>query len=158
MMQCTVITVGTLKEEYLAAAVAEYKKRLSAFSRVEEINLKEEKLAEDSPTAAERALSAEGERILSRIPDGAYTIALCVEGKMLSSEALAALVGKAKDEKGKLCLIIGSSYGLSPAVKARADFRLSLSPMTFPHQLMRVILAEALYRSFTILARKTYHK
>ena len=158
MMQCTVITVGTLKEEYLAAAVAEYKKRLSAFSRVEEINLKEEKLAEDSPTAAERALSAEGERILSRIPDGAYTIALCVEGKMLSSEALAALVGKAKDEKGKLCLIIGSSYGLSPAVKARADFRLSLSPMTFPHQLMRVILAEALYRSFTILAGKTYHK
>ena len=158
MMQCTIITVGTLKEEYLAAAVAEYKKRLAAFARVEEINLKEEKLAEDSPAAAERALSAEGERILSRIPDGAYTVALCVEGKMLSSEALAALVGKAKDEKGKLCLIIGSSYGLSPAVKARADFRLSLSPMTFPHQLMRVILAEALYRSFTILAGKTYHK
>ena len=158
MMQCTIITVGTLKEEYLAAAVAEYKKRLAAFARVEEINLKEEKLSEDSAVAAERALTAEGERILSRIPDGAYTVALCVEGKMLSSEALAALVGKAKDEKGKLCLIIGSSYGLSPAVKARADFRLSLSPMTFPHQLMRVILAEALYRSFTILAGKTYHK
>ena len=95
---------------------------------------------------------------MARIPEGAYTIALCVEGKMLSSEALAALVGKAKDETGKLCLIIGSSYGLSPAVKAKADFRLSLSPMTFPHQLMRVILAEALYRSFTILAGKTYHK
>ena len=157
-MQCTVITVGSLKEDYLTAAVAEYKKRLAAFARVEEINLKEERLTEDSPVAAEKALTAEGERILARIPEGAYTIALCVEGKMLSSEALAALVGKAKDETGKLCLIIGSSYGLSPAVKAKADFRLSLSPMTFPHQLMRVILAEALYRSFTILAGKTYHK
>lgn len=158
MMQCTVITVGTLKEDYLSAAVAEYKKRLSAFARVEEINLKEERLSDDAPATVEKALTVEGERILSRIPDGAYTVALCVEGKMLSSEALAALVGKAKDEKGKLCLIIGSSYGLSPAVKARADFRLSLSPMTFPHQLMRVILAEALYRSFTILAGKAYHK
>lgn len=158
MMQCTVITVGTLKEDYLSAAVAEYKKRLSAFARVEEINLKEERLSDDAPATVEKALTVEGERILSRIPDGAYTVALCVEGKMLSSEALAALVGKAKDEKGKLCLIIGSSYGLSPTVKARADFRLSLSPMTFPHQLMRVILAEALYRSFTILAGKAYHK
>ena len=158
MMQCTVITVGTLKEDYLSLAVAEYKKRLSAFARVEEINLKEERLSDDAPVTVEKALRAEGERILSRIPEGAYTVALCVEGKMLSSEALAALVGKAKDEKGKICLIIGSSYGLSPTVKARADFRLSLSPMTFPHQLMRVILAEALYRSFTILAGKTYHK
>lgn len=158
MMQCTVITVGAVKESFVTAAVAEYKKRISAFARVEEINVKEEKLPDESPAAAERALTAEGERILARIPEGAYTVALCIEGKMLSSEAFASLIGKARDEKGKLCLIIGSSYGLSPAVKARADFRLSLSPMTFPHQLMRVILSEALYRSFTILAGKTYHK
>lgn len=158
MMQCRIITVGTVKESYITAAVAEYKKRLSAFARIEEINIKEEKLTDESPAAAERALAAEGERILSRIPDDAYTVALCVEGKLLSSEELAALVGKAKDSSGKLCLIIGSSYGLSPAVKARADFRLSFSKLTFPHQLMQVILAEALYRSFTILAGKTYHK
>lgn len=158
MMQCTVISVGSLKEDYLSAAVTEYKKRLAAFARVEEINIKEERLSDDSPSMVEKALSVEGERILSRIPEGAYTVALCVEGKMLSSEALAALVGKAKDEKGKLCFIIGSSHGLAPTVKAKADFRLSLSPMTFPHQLMRVILSEALYRSFTILAGKTYHK
>lgn len=158
MMQCTVITVGTVKESYITSAIAEYKKRISAFARVEEINVKEEKLTDESPAAAERALSLEGERILSRIPDDAFTVALCVEGKMLSSEELAALIGRARDGRGKLCLIIGSSYGLSPAVKARADFRLSVSPMTFPHQLMRVILAEALYRSYTILAGKTYHK
>ena len=158
MIYCTLITVGSLKEEYLSAALAEYKKRLGAYARFEEINIKEERLAEESPAAISRALSAEGERILAKIPDDAYTVALCVEGKELSSEELASLVGKARDEKGKLCLIIGSSYGLSPAVKARADFRLSFSRMTFPHQLMRVILAEALYRSFTILAGKTYHK
>ncbi len=158
MIYCTLITVGSLKEDYLSSALAEYKKRLSAFTRLEEINIKEERLAEESPAAAARALAAEGERILAKIPEGAYTVALCVEGKELSSEELASLVGKAQDEKGKLCLIIGSSYGLSPAVKAKADFRLSLSRMTFPHQLMRVILAEALYRSFTILAGKTYHK
>ena len=106
MMQCTVISVGSLKEDYLSAAVTEYKKRLAAFARVEEINIKEERLSDDSPSMVEKALSVEGERILSRIPEGAYTVALCVEGKMLSSEALAALVGKAKDEKGKLCFII----------------------------------------------------
>lgn len=158
MMQCTVITVGTVKESYITAAVAEYKKRISAFARVEEINIKEEKLSDESQASAARALTLEGERILARIPEGAYTVALCVEGKQLSSEELAALVGKARDERGKLCLIIGSSYGLSPAVKARADARISFSKMTFPHQLMQVILAEALYRSFAILAGKTYHK
>ena len=158
MTYCTLITVGTLKEKYLSDALAEYKKRLGAYARFEEISIKEERLADESPAAANRALAAEGERILAKIPDDAFVVALCVEGKALSSEELAALVGRAGDEKGKLCLIIGSSYGLSPAVKARADFRLSLSRMTFPHQLMRVILAEALYRSFTILAGKTYHK
>ena len=85
-------------------------------------------------------------------------MALCIEGKEYSSEGLAALIDDARDKTGKLCFIIGSSYGLSPRVKARADARISFSKMTFPHGLMRVILTEALYRSFTILAGKKYHK
>ena len=84
--------------------------------------------------------------------------ALCVEGRQYTSEELAALVGRAMDESGKLCLVIGSSHGLCPRVKAEADVRLSFSKLTFPHQLMRVLLAEALYRSFTILSGKKYHK
>ena len=159
MAQVTLITVGTLKESYLVEATAEYKKRLSTLARFEEISLKEERINdEDDATAVASALSAEGERILSRIPEGAYVIALCVEGKMMDSPALAAAIGNAVDRSGKLCLVIGSSHGLSPAVKARADLRLSLSPLTFPHQLARVLVMETLYRSFAILAGKKYHK
>lgn len=158
MTQLTLLTVGTLKENYLTEALDEYVKRLSAFAHTEVIALKEEKLADESPAAVGSALEAEADRLLARIPEGAYTVALCVEGKEVSSEELAAIVGRAQDAKGKLCFIIGSSYGLSPRVKARADFRLSFSRLTFPHQLMRVLLAEALYRSFTILKGKKYHK
>ena len=159
MAQVTLITVGTLKESYLVEATTEYKKRLSTLARFEEISLKEERINdEDDATAVASALSAEGERILSRIPEGAYVIALCVEGKMMDSPALAAAIGNAVDRSGKLCLVIGSSHGLSPAVKARADLRLSLSPLTFPHQLARVLVMETLYRSFAILAGKKYHK
>ena len=158
-MQLTLITVGTLKEDYLKDAVAEYKKRLSQYARVEEISLKEEKICdEDNPAQIARALSTEGERIIAAIPKGATAVALCVEGKQYSSEGLAELVKGAEDASGKLALIIGSSHGLAPEVKSRADVRLSVSKMTFPHQLMRVILYEALYRSFTIIAGKRYHK
>ena len=157
--QVTLITVGTLKESYLVEATAEYKKRLSTLARFEEISLKEERITdEDDATAVAAALAAEGERILSRIPEGAYTVALCVEGKMLDSPALAATIGQAVDRTGTLCFIIGSSHGLSPAVKAKADLRLSMSPLTFPHQLARVLVLETLYRSFSILAGKKYHK
>lgn len=159
MVQLTVITVGTLKERYLTEAVAEYKKRLSAFARVEEITLKEERISdEESPAAVAAALSAEGARILSAVPEGAYTVALCVEGKTMDSPALAETLGAAADRTGKLCLVIGSSHGLSPEVKKRADLRLSVSALTFPHQLMRPLLMEILYRSFTILHGKKYHK
>lgn len=158
MTKCTVISVGTLKETYLLDAIAEYKKRLCAFASVEEISLKEERLADESPAAITAALEAEADRILAKIPEDATVIALCIEGKALSSEELASLIGKARDERGKLCFVIGSSYGLSPRVKARANARISFSRMTFPHQLMRVILFEAVYRSFTILAGKRYHK
>ena len=159
MIQVTVITVGTLKESYLREALAEYKKRLAAFARIEEVELREERIAdEENASAVRAALAAEGERILAKIPDGAYTVALCIEGKSPDSRALAEMLGAAADRTGKLSFIIGSSHGLSPAVKERADLRLSMSPLTFPHQLARVMLAEVLYRSFSILAGKRYHK
>lgn len=155
----TIISVGTLKEDYLKDAIAEYKKRLSQFARVEEINLKEERINdEDNRREIERALDAEGERILAAMPDDALKIALCVEGKSYSSEALADLVRRGIDEGGKIALVIGSSHGLADKVKKSCGVRLSVSAMTFPHQLMRVILLEALYRSFTIINGKRYHK
>ncbi len=159
MAQITIITVGTLKEDYLKEAVAEYKKRLSQYAKVEEINIKEEKISnEDDKSEIKAALSKEGEKILSLLPKGAAKIALCVEGAQYDSPALASLIGKYADERGKIALVIGSSHGLSDDVKKAADIKLSFSKMTFPHQLMRVILYESLYRSFTILAGKKYHK
>lgn len=159
MTSVTVISVGTLKEDYLVRAVAEYEKRLSAFCRVENINLREERIAdEENPAAVAAALRAEGDRILSRIPAGAYTVALCVEGEELSSPALAERLGAAVDATGKLCFIIGSSHGLDGAVKRAARLRLSFSRLTFPHQLMRVLLLEGVYRAFSIRAGKKYHK
>ncbi len=159
MTTLTIITVGTLKEKYLTEAVAEYKKRLSQFARVDEINIKEEKINnEDDRAEIERALDCEADKIIAAIPKDSMKIALCVEGKSYDSPALAKLIGKMVDEKGKITLIIGSSHGLSEKVKRECQTRLSVSALTFPHQLMRVILMEALYRSFTILAGKKYHK
>ena len=159
MTTLTIITVGTLKEKYLLDAVAEYKKRLSQFAKVEEVNIKEEKINnEDDSSEIARALDAEADKILAAIPKDSMKIALCVEGKSYDSPALAKLIGKMVDERGKITLIIGSSHGLSERVKKECQTRLSVSALTFPHQLMRVILMEALYRSFTILAGKKYHK
>ena len=159
MPNITVISVGTLKEGYLRDAVSEYKKRLSQYARVDEITLKEEAIKnEEDPSEIKRALDAEGAKILAAVPKDAHIIALCVEGKEYSSPDLAKLIGRASDEKGRIALIIGSSHGLSDTVKSAADTKLSFSKLTFPHQLMKVILMEALYRSFTILAGKKYHK
>ena len=159
MANITIITVGTLKENYLKDAVSEYKKRLSQYARVDEINIKEERISnEDDASEIRRALDAEADRIISAIPKGSGKIALCVEGKQYDSPALAKLIGRMADESGKIALIIGSSHGLSEKVKKECDVRLSISALTFPHQLMRVVLFEALYRSFTILAGKKYHK
>ena len=159
MAEIRIISVGTLKESYLKEAVAEYKKRLSQYARVEEINIKEELIRdEDNRREIERAIDAEGERIIAAIPDGAMRIALCVEGKEYSSEQLSSLIGEGVNRSGKIALVIGSSHGLSESVKRACEVRLSVSKMTFTHQLMRVILLEALYRSFTILAGKRYHK
>ncbi len=159
MANITIITVGTLKESYLCEAVAEYKKRLSLYARVDEINIKEERIRdEDDSLEITRALDAEGEKIIASIPKGARTIALCVEGRQYDSIELAEILGRMADESGRIALIIGSSHGLSPKVKSACELRLSVSKLTFPHQLMRALLMEALYRSFTILAGKKYHK
>ncbi len=158
-MTVTVITVGTLKESYLKEAVGEYKKRLSQYARVDEVDIKEVRISnEDDAREVERALDEEATRILAAIPEGSYTVALCVEGKQYISEELAKIVGDAEDRCGKLALVIGSSHGLAPKVKAAADLKLSFSRLTFPHQLIRVNLYEAIYRSFTILRGKKYHK
>ena len=159
MANVTIVTVGSLKEGYLREAVAEYKKRLSQYARVEEIEIKEERINnEDNRAEIESALAREAEKILAAIPKDAMKIALCVEGKQYTSEELAKLIGDGNDRGGKIAFIIGSSYGLSEKVKRECDVRLSFSKLTFPHQLMKVVLFEAVYRSFTILAGKRYHK
>ncbi len=159
MVDIKLITVGTLKEDYLKAGVEEYKKRLMQYAKVEEINIKEERIQnEDDGAEISRALDSEAEKIISKIPKDCFKIAMCVEGKEYDSVGLSELIRRASDEKGRIALIIGSSHGLSEKVKRECDARISLSKLTFPHQLMRVILFEALYRSFTIIAGKRYHK
>jgi 23S rRNA (pseudouridine1915-N3)-methyltransferase len=158
MVQLTIISVGALASHF-KDSVAEYEKRLSQFCTVNDINIKECRIAdEDDKTQIENALSLEGDKILAKIPQGAYKIALCVEGASPDSVKLAEIIGRASDERGKICLIIGSSHGLCDKVKNACDYRLSVSKLTFPHQLMRVILSEALYRSFAIINNKRYHK
>ena len=159
MIKIKLITVGTLKEEYLRAAAAEYEKRLGAFCRFEQVQLKEERVG-DSPSQNEirAVLERESVRILEQIPSSAFCVALCVEGKQLSSEELAQRIEDISMDKSEICFVIGSSYGLSDVVKQRADMRLSVSKLTFPHQLMRVILLEAIYRAFNIQRGTKYHK
>ncbi len=158
-MQITFITVGTLKEAYLREALTEYEKRISAYADLRHVEIREEKISdEDNPTQIASALDREAEKILAAVPNGAHVISLCVEGKQYDSPALAELISTASSGSGKLAFIIGSSHGLSPRVKEKSHTRLSVSKMTFPHQLMRVILAEGIYRSLTILAGKRYHK
>ena len=153
------ITLGTLKEQYLRDAAAEYEKRLSAFCKIQIVQLKEEKLP-DSPSDGEieKALEREAEKVMAEIPPRAYKIAMCVEGKQLSSEELADKLGEISERYGDVCFIIGSSHGLSDSVKAACDMKLSVSKLTFPHQLMRVLLLEAVYRGFNILKGTKYHK
>ena len=153
------ITVGTLKEPYLRDAVAEYSKRLSGYCKVEEINIKESKLPDDpSDTEIATALNTEAKLILEALPSRAYGIALCVEGKQYSSPELAALLDGAAADHGEICFIIGSSHGLAESVKSACKLRLSFSKLTFPHQLMRVVLYEVVYRCATIIKGTKYHK
>lgn len=159
MVNVTFIVVGSLKEGYLREGVAEYMKRLSGFCRPVTVELKESRLP-DSPSESEinTALESEAEKILAAIPPRAYKVAFCVEGKQYPSEKLARLIDDACMEHSDICFIIGSSFGLSPKVKASADLCLSVSELTFPHQLMRLVSAEAVYRAFNIIKGTKYHK
>lgn len=159
MTQVTLICVGNFKESYWQAACREYEKRLSAYCQWNTVVLKEERITdENNPQKIQQALLSEGEKILSHIPDHAFRIALCVEGKSMDSVTLAKTLEKAQDGSGKIALIIGSSHGLHSTVKQACDLKLSVSALTLPHQLCRVLLMETVYRSFTILAGKSYHK
>ena len=159
MLRIRLIVTGNLKEAYWRAAAAEYEKRLSAYAKVEIVELKESRLP-DSPsrTEIEAALEREADAVLAAIPPRAHKIALCVEGKQLSSEQLAQKIDTVMRDSGEMALIIGSSHGLSDRVKRAADLRLSVSALTFPHQLMRVLLLETVYRSLSILHGGKYHK
>lgn len=160
MLTVSVIHVGDFKEKFFALAESEYKKRISAFAKFEDICLKEAILPENpNEKEIERALSAEAKEILARLDPRAKKIALCVEGKEKSSEELAEIIKTSADSGiSRIIFIIGSSHGLSEEVKEAVDLKLSFSKMTFPHQLMRVILAEQIYRAFTINAKGKYHK
>ena len=158
MVQLHIITVGNLSSEF-KEGVGEYEKRLSSFCSLNNINIKEVKINdEDNQTQIQSALSEEADKIIAKMPQDAYKIALCVEGVQKDSVALADVIRQACDTKGKICLVIGSSHGLDERVKAKCDLRLSVSKLTFPHQLMRLILLEALYRSFAIMHGRRYHK
>ena len=160
MQHITVLCVGKLKEDYWRDAVAEYRKRLGAFCKMTVVEVEEERLPSE-PSAAQIAhtLEMEGKRLLSKIPTGAAVAALCIEGKALDSETLSTRIADwGVQGKSDIVFIIGGSFGLSPAVKAAASLRLSMSSMTFPHQLARVMLLEQIYRAFQILGGGKYHK
>lgn len=160
MLTVKIICVGKLKEKFYSDAAAEYVKRLGAYCRLEIAELPETRLP-DRPSDGEiaSALSKEAALITQSIPKGAAVIAMCVEGKQMSSEELAELLSSyALAGRSKLCFLIGGSCGLDEELKKRADARVSMSRMTFPHHLARVMLLEQLYRGFSILDGGKYHK
>ena len=159
MLNIKFLTTGNLKEAYWRGALSEYSKRLGGLCRFTCVEFKEVRLS-DNPSQAEidAALESEGEKILAEFSPRAYKIALCVEGKQLSSEELAAKLEQVSAVSSDIIFVIGSSYGLSPRVKQACDLRLSVSKLTFPHQLMRVLLAEAVYRALNIVKGTKYHK
>ena len=159
-MNCTILCVGKLKERYWSEACSEYLKRLSAYCRPQVIELAEVRLPDSpSPAQIERALRQEGEALLQRVPAGSLLISLCIEGERFSSEALSqALARYAIGGVGSFTFAVGGSFGLSEQVKSRSALQLSMSGMTFPHTLARVMLLEQLYRAFSIQAHTKYHK
>ena len=157
MLSVYIIAVGSLKEKYFREAADEYKKRIG---NVTEIEIKEEKLpASPSYSQISAALEKEAERILEAIPKRSFVVPMCIEGKQMSSEEFsAALDNAALSGRSSVTFIIGSSHGLSDKVKRSADLKLSMSKMTFPHKLARVMLYEAVYRAFEISSGSKYHK
>lgn len=160
MFDITLIAMGKLKEKFYLSAAAEYEKRLNGYCRFKILELPEVRLPEDpSPAEISAGLEKEAEMIFSKIPKGAWLCVLTPEGKLLSSEQLADKMKAVKlSGKSSACFLIGSSFGMSPRVKEKADFKLSMSPMTFPHHLARVMVLEQLYRAEAIQAGSKYHK
>lgn len=161
MQTVTVIALGKLNADYYAKAAAEYTKRLGAYCRLNVVELAEEPIAEKnaSPAVIARALEKEGRAILAAVPKGSCLVALCIEGKQKTSEELAAFFAdRAQSGAGDVAFAIGSSHGLADSVKQAAAVRLSMSRMTFPHQLARVMLLEQIYRAFSINGGGKYHK
>lgn len=159
-MKITVIAVGKIKEKFYTEAIGEYAKRLGRYCRLEIVQVPDEKTPDRASEAeALQIKRREGEKILAQIKDGSYVIALAIEGKMLDSEELAGKINQLGiSGQSQITFLIGGSLGLSEEVLGRADYLLSFSKMTFPHQLMRVVLLEQVYRSYRIIAGEPYHK
>ena len=160
MLSVDLVYLGNEKEKYYNDAADEYIKRLSAFCTFKQKNIKDERLSsEPSQNEINAALEKESKKIFEALPDRSYKVAMCVEGKQMSSEELAALI-ESLPQMGYsgISFVIGSSCGLAPEVKAKSDLRLSVSKMTFPHKLFRVMLLEQIYRAFTINSGSKYHK
>lgn len=160
MLNITLVCVGKLKEAYLREACAEYLKRLQGFCKMSVVEVDEVRLP-DSPSAAQIAacIESEGKRIAAKLPAGAHVAALCIEGKTPSSEELSRTIEQAAiGGKSSIAFVIGGSYGLCGQIKSRAQLQLSMSRMTFPHQLARLMLLEQVYRAFQISANGKYHK
>ena len=160
MFDLTLIAMGKLKEKFYLSAAAEYEKRLKRFCQFHLVELPEYRLPEDpSPAEISAGLEKEADLILSKIPKGSWFCVLTPEGKLLSSEALADKIRDVKlTGKSSACFLIGSSFGMAQRIKDRADLKLSMSPMTFPHHLARVMVLEQLYRAEAIQAGSKYHK
>ena len=161
MLTIEILCVGKLSQKWFSQGFDEYRKRLSAFAKVVVTELAEYRISADTDEARQQAIAKEGEQIAAKLAANprAVKVALCIEGKQCSSEQFAAkLDALATEGHSEIAFIIGGSDGLSDAVKARADWKLSFSQMTFPHQLMRVILCEQLYRAMNILGGGKYHK
>lgn len=159
-MNISIITIGKLKEKYLKQGIQEYLKRLSSYAKVEIIELADEKAPENlSESEMEQVKQKEGVRILAKISDDTHVIALAINGKQKSSEELAKEIDSlATYGKSKVAFVIGGSLGLSSEVMKRSNAALSFSKMTFPHQLMRLVLVEQIYRAFRIIRNEPYHK
>lgn len=159
-MKITVICVGKIKEKFYTQAIMEYSKRLSRYCKLEIVELADEKTPENAGEQVNLNIKAkEGDRILSTIKDDTYVIALAIEGKMLDSVELSQKIEKLGiNGTSNITFVIGGSLGLDKRVLDRADYKLSFSKMTFPHQLMRVVLLEQIYRSYRIMKNEPYHK
>lgn len=159
MLKVTIIAVGKAKEKYLADAYSEYAKRLSGYCNLNVVELSPCKADESSAASVSDAIENEGDRIIAKLPQRALVIPLCIEGKQMPSEKLAELINNtAVFGTSEICFIIGGSYGLSQRVKNEGKIRFSMSEMTFPHQIARLMLLEQIYRAFKINEGGNYHK